>query len=150
MLKYPGKVTEVPPLRAFFKGTAFVIGVVVVFFSASFLVACGPGESTVTGSPGVDEVWIVNGSFIPAKITVHLDTSETTVTWTNKDRKTYTIVSDTPGLFSKTLSPGGSFSFTFPEHGNFRYHANAKMNGLVFVEQQKGEDCITCHDVENP
>jgi plastocyanin len=146
MPKYPSKVGEGISLLDLFRATALVIGVVAVMSLAVILDACATQAPSVTGSPGADEVWIVNGSFTPAKIRVDLNTSETTVTWTNKDRKTYIVTSDT-GLFSYTLPPGASFNYTFTEHRNFWYRNNLNMTGLVFVAQRTSEVCLTCHDM---
>ncbi len=144
MPKYPGKVGEGISLLDLFRATALVIGVVAIMSLAVILDACATQAPSVTGSPGADEVWIVNGSFTPANIIIDLNTSETTVTWTNKDRKTYIVASDT-GLFYYKLPPGASFNYTFTEHGNFRYNNNLKMAGVVFVTQLALEDCSLCH-----
>lgn len=85
----------------------------------------------------------MRGKFLPQKIEIKLNE---TVTWTNKDSKGYTIVSDI-SLFKQTIQPGGTFSFTFREHNNHRYHnlARASMKGLVYVEQDLEANCNDCH-----
>ncbi len=90
--------------------------------------------STTTGSA----VSIVNTSFEPNAITVHVGT---VVTWTNNDSIQHTVTSGIPnspsGLFdSGTLNPGQGFSFTFTSVGTFPYYCRihgAAMTGTVTV-----------------
>lgn len=109
---------------------------------AAGLTACGPSTKKLPGE-GPYDIWIVEGRFFPEKLVVKQDDS---VLWTNKDDKPYTIVSD-GGLFKQVIEPGGTFSFTFHEHNNHRYHSltNSKMKGLVFVEQNAETVCEECH-----
>ena len=66
----------------------------------------------------VRNVAIARSGFVPASITV---TVGDTVTWTNNDSVSRSVVSDT-GLFaSGLLTPGQSFSHTFDRTGTFRY-----------------------------
>ena len=105
--------------------------------------ACGGDTSAALAGQGPNDVFIVRSNFAPQKVTINLNE---TVTWTNKDNKAYTIVSDT-GLFKQTLQPGGTFSFTFSEHNNYRYHNLARpgMKGLVFAQQNPEASCNDCH-----
>ncbi len=47
------------------------------------------------------------------------------------------------GLFNRTLSPGDSFSFTFTEHGIFRYRCinYPEMVGEVIAGQVVASNC---------
>jgi plastocyanin len=59
------------------------------------------------------------------------------VTWTNNDSVAHTVTSDSNGLLnSPTLSPGDSYSFTFPNSGSTNYHCNihTMMRGTVIVQ----------------
>ena len=104
--------------------------------------ACGNDAAALTGQ-GPYDVFIVSGKFMPPNITVKLNE---TVTWSNKDSKVHTIVSDS-NIFKQTLQPGGNFSFTFTEHNNFRYHdiSRPRMKGMVLVEQDPDANCNDCH-----
>jgi plastocyanin len=43
------------------------------------------------------------------------------VTWLNSGYAKHEVISG-EGLFNSTLSPGQTFSFTFPKSGNFTFH----------------------------
>lgn len=148
MPKYPSRCRTGGGIsrRDFLKSTALVVGGTTVVGLVALLDACAPKEETASAPRGANEVWIVGRSFIPEEITMHLETLDTTVTWTNRDREAHTVTSVT-GLFNRTLSPGDSFSYTFTEHARHRYHCSnhPEMIGNVFVEQVKGQDCETCH-----
>ncbi|MGA2763048.1 MAG: cupredoxin domain-containing protein [Spirochaetia bacterium] len=46
-----------------------------------------------------------------------------TVTWTNNDNVTHNVTSDTSTWVAKTLSPGMTFSYTFPNvMATYSYH----------------------------
>jgi plastocyanin len=70
-------------------------------------------------------------SFIPQNITVPVGT---TITWINNGSEDHTVSSDT-GLFSGSVSPGKTFSFTFTTPGVFNYHCgiHPEMIGTVTV-----------------
>ncbi len=117
-------------------------GVVAAGSLVELAAACGGSAAPLEGQ-GPFDVFIYRGKFLPQKITIKLNQ---TVTWTNKDNNTYTIVSDA-GLFKQTLAPGGTFQFTFNEHNNHRYHSLARpsVKGVVFVEQDPTANCNDCH-----
>ncbi|HUK38149.1 MAG TPA: plastocyanin/azurin family copper-binding protein [Methanomicrobiales archaeon] len=84
-------------------------------------------------------VTIKNFAFSPASITV---ARGTTVTWTNEDAASHTIVNDatdTVGVgkifSSNTLGNGQTFSFTFNDPGVFPYHCGIHtfMKGTITV-----------------
>ena len=132
--------------RDFLKDVVMVAGGAVAVGLAGLIDACAAKEQVV-GQPGHNEVWIVGRKFIPEKITVKREGMDIRVTWTNKDAEEHTVTSDN-GMFDKRLAKGESFSYTFIEHGIYRYHCarRPKMTGLVFVEQLESEDCVACHD----
>jgi len=72
-----------------------------------------------SGSPGLNEVFIQNLSFNPSTIMV---STNTTITWTNKDAIDHTVTSNT-GLFnSGNIGPNGTYSYTFATAGTYSYH----------------------------
>jgi len=96
-----------------------------------------PTETTPTGAPVA--VTIQNFAFSPAAVTVP---KGTTVTWTNQDSPSHTIVSDATSqkgagqiFMSNTLGRGQSYSFTFTESGTFPYHCgiHPSMKGTITV-----------------
>ena len=90
------------------------------------------GGTGGTGGPGTNEVLIQGMAFSPSTITV---STNTTVTWTNKDAIGHTVTSDS-GLFdSGTVATNGSFTYTFATAGTFTYHCkiHPTMTGSVVV-----------------
>jgi plastocyanin len=78
-------------------------------------------------------VHISGFAFNPGTITV---SKGTTVTWTNDDPTTHTIVSDSGSFTSGGLGKGNTFSRTFTEAGTFGYHCGVhpSMKGTVVVQ----------------
>jgi plastocyanin len=60
----------------------------------------------------------------------------TTLTWQNEDNVAHTATSNTNVWNSGTINPGGSFSFTFTQAGNFPYRCTVHPNmvGTVIVQ----------------
>lgn len=59
-----------------------------------------------------------------------------TVTWKNNDSVDHTVTSDTgAGPMSVTISPGGSYTYTFMNTGTYSYHCDVhpSMRGTVQV-----------------
>lgn len=84
-------------------------------------------------------VEITKDGYMPSTLSVQ---TGATVTWKNSDDKPHTVEStpypshtDLPGLDSKTILPGASYSFTFDQGGSFKYYDGAEMknNGVVQV-----------------
>ena len=83
---------------------------------------------------------IIQGfAFSPASVTVPRGT---TVTWTNRDPASHTIVNDGTSMFgagqkfsSTPIGSGQSFSFTFTEAGTYPYHCgiHTTMHGTIIV-----------------
>jgi plastocyanin len=79
-----------------------------------------------------------NTAFNPSEITIQVGM---TVRWTNEDGFDHTVTSGVrgspSGMFDETVSPGGTFSFTFQQAGTYDYFCrfHAGMNGTVIVEE---------------
>lgn len=90
--------------------------------------------------PPANTIWVVNGSFTPAVMTVKVGEK---VTWVNKDEYARRVASDPhptgsnlPDLESNDLEEGESFSFSFTEAGEWGYHdyLNPVKRGKITVE----------------
>lgn len=79
------------------------------------------------------DITILNFAFGPQTVTVSPGTK---VTWTNKDSTAHTVTSDSPLFDSGQINPGGTYSFTFNQTGNFGYHCNihTSMTGTIIVK----------------
>jgi plastocyanin len=116
------------------------VGVALVF--AIVLTGLIMAGHATTAPPDV-QINIQNFAFIgpdtvDGNVTIPVGTR---VTWTNLDGFFHTSTSDmspTPIWDSSTISPGGSFSFTFTQAGSFPYHCTihsflASMHGTITV-----------------
>jgi plastocyanin len=95
-----------------------------------------PTEPGATAGPDFKPAAVVieNFAFSPAAITV---STGTTVTWTNKDSATHTVVSTSGNVLnSGNIPQGGTFSFTFKDKGSYDYHCgiHPSMTGKVVVQ----------------
>jgi plastocyanin len=107
----------------------FLISISVLLTILSLTISC----KKVSDVPGTNEVFIQGMSFTPGTITV---TTNTTVTWTNKDGVTHTVTSNT-GLFdSGSISNNGTYSHLFSTAGTFPYHCTVhpSMTASVVVQ----------------
>ena len=115
----------------------YVLLFLLAFTLISF-VGCGSDSSTGTndtenpngpGDPGNEqgpnEVWMVGNTFNVSNLEV---SAGTTVTWTNNSSVNHTVTSGSRGesdageLFnSGTISPGGQFTHTFEDAGEYEY-----------------------------
>lgn len=91
-------------------------------------------SSNQTTSSG--QVSIQNMMFTPSQITI---TKGQSVTWTNNDSITHTVVDDlsgTGGPSSGDIAPGQSYTFTFDKTGSFQYHCSIhpSMRGTIVVK----------------
>ena len=101
--------------------------------------SCSKSSNDVTGgttppTPGANEVWMQNTTFVPSTKTVAVGT---TITWTNKDAATHDVKSNTAGLFaSPSMGQGATFSYTFTKAGSFGYTCvfHTGMNGTIIVQ----------------
>lgn len=81
-------------------------------------------------------VSIQNMQFTPPQVTV---AKGGTVTWTNNDSITHTVVDDLTGVggpASGDIAPGQSYTFTFNKTGSFQYHCSIhpSMRGTIVVK----------------
>lgn len=90
--------------------------------------------------PPKNTVWIVNGNFTPAVVTVRAGDK---ITWINKDEYKRRVASDPhpdlnalPDLVSSDLGQGDSFSFSFTSAGEWGYHdyLNPIKKGKIVVQ----------------
>ena len=97
-------------------------------------------NSAASSNPvATNAVTVQNFAFSPASITVK---KGTTVTWTNQDATPHPVTEDdntagAPGLDSKQLAKGETFSGTFNTVGTFTYHCSlhSNMTGTVTVTE---------------
>jgi plastocyanin len=111
------------------------VGVVFLISCLVLGISCKAQDSTGTSSitQTANEVVIDNLAFEPATLNI---STGTTVTWANNDSAAHTITARDNTFKSGTLSPGGSFSFTFNEKGTFEYYCtiHPSMTGKIIVE----------------
>lgn len=97
-------------------------------------------NSSTSGASGkqpmAGTINIRNMMFTPSQITV---AKGGTVTWTNNDTTTHTVVDDlsnVDGPHSGDIPPGGKYSFTFNHTGSFQYHCtiHPSMRGTIVVK----------------
>jgi plastocyanin len=76
---------------------------------------------------------MANLAFSPATLTIKVGT---TVTWTNKDSTTHTVISDNGVFQSGNMAPNATFTYTFNNAGTFPYHCSIhpSMKGTVVVQ----------------
>lgn len=95
-----------------------------------------PSASNSNQPAAANAVTIENMMFTPSQITVQ---KGGTVTWTNKDNTTHTVVDDLSnvgGPHSGDIAPGSTYSFTFDTAGSFQYHCSIhpSMRGTIVVK----------------
>jgi plastocyanin len=93
-------------------------------------------SSNSSNKPTAGTINIKNMIFAPPQITV---AKGGTVTWTNNDNTTHTVVDDLSnvgGPHSGDIAPGSSYSFTFTKTGSFQYHCtiHPSMRGTIVVK----------------
>ncbi len=132
------------------RGWALLISAALLAVVALVVVGCGGSTTTSTaattattsggtettaagGGGGGSAVSISNFAFSPASITVKVGD---TVTWTNQDSATHTVVADDGSFKSGDLGQGATFSFTFSKAGSFTYKCgiHPNMTGTVVVQ----------------
>ncbi len=128
--------------RDFLRHAAIAVRFVIMVSLVGVPSACASKTAILPGQ-GADEVWISGGRIYPEKLIVAIGT---TVTWINKDNNAHTVTSDA-AIFDGSLPPGGSFSYTFTEHKNYRYRCTThpRMKGVIFVEPDVRTNCDDCH-----
>jgi plastocyanin len=95
-----------------------------------------PASSSSSSQPLTGTINIVNMLFTPSQITA---AKGGTVTWTNNDSTTHTVVDDLSnigGPNSGDIKPGDKYSFTFNKTGSFQYHCSIhpSMRGTIVVK----------------
>ncbi len=99
--------------------------------SSNNTTATGANQASMSGSININ-----NMMFTPSQITV---AKGGTVTWTNNDSTTHTVVDDlnnVGGPASGEIAPGKTYSFTFNKTGSFQYHCSIhpSMRGTIVVK----------------
>jgi plastocyanin len=87
-----------------------------------------------TSPAGRDAVKIAGFAFAPVALTVKVGA---TVTWTNTDTATHTVVWDDGSQGSGSLTSGGApYTRTFATAGTFAYHCgiHSSMTGTIVVQ----------------
>ena len=110
----------------------------------AILFSCGGDDDGSTysngnGSPGENEIWMQNISFMPDAKTI---STGTTITWINKDASSHTVTSGAPGsptgLFdSGSIGQDEQFSYTFNSAGTFNFYCSFhpdQMQGTITVQ----------------
>ena len=106
-----------------------------------------PAATNINGNANIEvlmppknTVWIIEGNFTPAVLTVGVGDN---VTWVNRDSYKRKVASDPhptgaalPDLISSDLSQNESFSFSFTNSGEWGYHdyLNPIKKGKVVVQ----------------
>ena len=93
-------------------------------------------ETTASsGGPGASGAQVVmkDLAFDPETVTIKAGES---VTWTNEDSASHTVVGDNGEFESDSLATGDTFSFTFDKAGTYAYHCSIhpSMKATVTVE----------------
>jgi plastocyanin len=101
--------------------------------AASTLVTANPVIATPAPTGGVSTVTISGFAFSPADLTVK---TGTTITWTNNDPASHTIVADAGAFSSDPFAKGGTYQFTFSQPGTYAYHCSIhpSMKGTIIVQ----------------
>ena len=92
-------------------------------------------SGTTTGntnpSPGTNEVWMQNISFVPSTKTIM---TGTTITWINKDASIHDVSSR--AFTSPDMAQNATYSYTFNVAGTYNYKCiyHTGMNGTIIVQ----------------
>lgn len=93
-----------------------------------------PATDIPTSAPAAAgaKVTIAGFAFSPSTLEVKVGA---TVTWTNNDNMTHTVVADDGSFKSDALDQGASFSFTFDKAGSYAYHCgiHSSMKATITV-----------------
>lgn len=115
-----------------------IIVAMVVLFVLVLVAGCGSSGGTTTTASGTTgsggaQVVMKGFAFDPASVTIKAGQS---VTWTNEDSATHTVVGDNNEFESGNLANGADFSFAFEKAGTYTYHCGVhpSMKGTVVVE----------------
>ncbi len=110
---------------------AILIAIVIISGCANYGGSPAPSAPPAAGANGVN---IKGFAFSPGALTVK---AGTTVTWTNEDSASHTIVSDSGAFSSDSIATGKTFSYTFDTAGTYEYHCgiHPSMKAKIAVEQ---------------
>jgi plastocyanin len=91
------------------------------------------GTDTTVGSDATNAVLIASFAFSPSSLTVKVGD---TVTWTNNDSASHTVVADDGSFKSADLGQGASYQFTFKTAGTYTYKCSIhpSMTGTIVVQ----------------
>ncbi len=108
--------------------THLIIGTAIILATA--LAATG----LVSASPVSVGVEITDAGFNPTVVTVP---PHSTVTWTNADSESHSIVGESgSALESPDIAPRFTYSYTFHSTGTYAYHdASTQLKGMVIVQE---------------
>lgn len=87
-------------------------------------------DSFALASSETAKITVDGSGYTPDSLTV---TPGTTVTWENKDTKTHTLSGGSIGD-GNTLEPGGAFSFTYDQPGEYTF-VDGGMTGTITVKE---------------
>ncbi|OGN89057.1 MAG: hypothetical protein A2Z74_00750 [Chloroflexi bacterium RBG_13_46_9] len=110
-----------------------IIVTLIAIFSLSGCSGYGSSSPNSSISGSANSVNMANLAFSPATLTIKVGT---TVTWTNKDSTTHTVISDSGVFQSGNMAPNATFTYTFSNAGTFPYHCSIhpSMKGTVVVQ----------------
>src|SRR3989344_6718499 len=102
------------------KGVLIVVIALLVVVGAVFFSMKGSNVPVPNDGFSGNSVEVKDFSFSPATINVNVGES---ITWTNKDSASHTIVSDSGSeIGSGTIQNDGTYSHTFNSAGTYAYH----------------------------
>lgn len=101
--------------------------------AATSATTIGGGTDTTAGSDTANAVLIASFAFSPSSLTVKVGD---TVTWTNNDSASHTVVADDGSFKSADLGQGASYQFTFKTAGAYTYKCSIhpSMTGTIVVQ----------------
>jgi plastocyanin len=108
-------------------GSSCMINFLCIQGTQGFKDSCGCGcektnQTESQTAPNTHNVEINNFAFFPSSLTIH---PGETVTWTNKDSASHTVISDSgTEISSSSLSTGQTYSHTFNTAGTYTYHCS--------------------------
>ncbi len=114
---------------------ALTLGLLATSCGSTTSTSTTAGVTTSAGAAGAGaQVEIKGFAFNPASVTIKVGE---TVTWTNSDSVTHTIVADN-GDFAKSgdLAQGATYTATFDKAGTFAYHCGVHPNMKATITVQ--------------
>ena len=105
-----------------------VNAILMLMISLSFTLS-----SCLKEDPGPNAVYIYRTKFYPSTLNVSVGT---TVTWTNKNKRTHTVSTDNGSIESGDIKEGQTFTYTFSSAGTCLYSSKygSGMIGIVNVQ----------------